>query len=424
MPTPKSKRNKRSRSSCPVGWHAAGYSVPIHLTVKQQRYCHRAIGITRFVYNLCVATHRFCGTNRLPWPSWQDLYKAFNACKREDYPFVTEVASRVAEGAFMDFGTAIKNWRDTDHKAGPPRFHKKRLTSTGSFRAASGISQIKYNGKRRIQLPGLGSVKLRHTLPKGIIYEAHIKFLNSRWVISIKMWQPPKPLQKPESRIVHGAVDTGINPHATDSEGQVWENPKAYYQAEHKLCRWQRAQARRTPSSRGWWEAQRKINRLHRRVTGLRRNAQHQMTSQLVHKFQNLVIEDLNVAGMMHGKTPKAQADSGMGETKRQLIYKSDWHHCEVQIAHRFYPSSKTCSNCQNVNAKLKREPTWQCSNCGTVHDRNINAAVNLRNLLTLPAGSGVMLRDGKALAAGLTSSETSPSDRRTATQRLRPAQR
>ena len=148
------------------------------------------------------------------------------------------------------------------------------------------------------------------------------------------------------------------------------------------------------------------------------------MTSQLVHKFQNLVIEDLNVAGMMHGKTPKAQADSGMGEIKRQLIYKGDWHHCEVQIAHRFYPSSKTCSNCQNVNAKLKREPTWQCSNCGTVHDRNINAAVNLRNLLTLPAGSGVMLRDGKALAAGLTSSETSPSDRRTATQRLRPAQR
>ena len=121
MPTPKSKRNKRSRSSCPDGWRAAGYSVPIHLTVKQQRYCHRAIGITRFVYNLCVATHRFCRTNRLPWPSWQDLYKAFNACKREDYPFVTAVASRVAEGAFMDFGTAIKNWRDTDHKAGPPR---------------------------------------------------------------------------------------------------------------------------------------------------------------------------------------------------------------------------------------------------------------------------------------------------------------
>ena len=314
MPTPKPKRNKRSRSSCPDGWRAAGYSVPIHLTVSQQRYCRRAIGINRFVYNLCVATHRFCRTNRMPWPSWQDLYKVFNACKHEDYPFATTVASRVAEGAFMDFGTAIKNWRDTDHKAGPPRFHKKCHTGTGSFRAASSISQIKYNGKRRIQIPGLGSVKPRHTLPKGLVYEAHIKFLNGQWVVSIKMWQPPKPEQKPNNRIAHGAVDTGINPHATDSEGQVWESPKAYYQAELKLRRWQRAQARRTTGSRGCWEAQRRSNNLNRRIVGLRRNAQHQMTATLVHKFRNLVIEDLNVAGIMQGKIPKAQADAGMGE--------------------------------------------------------------------------------------------------------------
>ena len=220
MPTPKPKRNKRSKSSCPDGWHPAGYSVPIHLTVKQQAYCRRAIGITRFVYNLCVATHRFCRVNRLPWPSWQDLYKAFNACKREDYPFVTEAASRVAEGAFMDFGTAIKNWRDTDHKAGPPRFHKKRLTGTGSFRAASGVAQIKYNGKRRIQLPGLGSVKLRHTLPKGLVYEAHIKFLNGQWKLSVNYWAAPKELPEQDDRIEAGAVDTGINPLATDSEGR------------------------------------------------------------------------------------------------------------------------------------------------------------------------------------------------------------
>ena len=334
------------------------------------------------------------------------------------------MASRVAEGAFMDFGTAIKNWRDTDHKAGPPRFHKKRSTGTGSFRAASGISQIKYNSKRRIQIPGLGSVKLRHTLPKGLVYEAHIKFLNGQWVASIKMWQPPKPEQKPDNRIAHGAVDTGINPHATDSEGQVWESPKAYYQAELKLRRWQRAQARRTTGSRGWWEAQRRIDNLNRRIVGLRRNAQHQMTATLVHKFRNLVIEDLNVAGMMQGKIPKAQADAGMSEIKRQIIYKGQWHHCEVTLANRFYPSSKTCSNCQTVNAKLKREPSWQCSNCGTVHDRNINAAVNLRELLTLPAGSGVMLRDGKALAVGTPNGETSPSDRRTATPELLPWQR
>ena len=241
-------------------------------------------------------------------------------------------------------------------------------------------------------------------------------------MLSINYWAKPIPVPNPDERIEHGAVDTGINPLATDSEGEIWENPKAYYQAERKLNRWQRAQARRTTQSRDWWEAQRKIDRLNRRTVGLRKNTQHQMTAAVVHKFQNIVIEDLNVAGMMQGITPKAQADAGMGEVKRQIIYKGDWCHTNVSLAHRFYPSSKTCSNCQTVNAKLKREPTWQCPSCGTTHERNINAAVNLRELLTLPADSGMTLRNGKALAAGLTSSETSPNDRRTATQRLRPA--
>ena len=98
-------RNNR-RSSCPEGWMAAG-KAPIHLTVKQEQYCRRAIGINRFCYNLAVATHQFCRANRLLWPSWQDIYKAFNACQNEDYPFVTEATSRVAEGAFMDFGKAV-----------------------------------------------------------------------------------------------------------------------------------------------------------------------------------------------------------------------------------------------------------------------------------------------------------------------------
>lgn len=87
----------------------AGYAVPVRLTMKQQRYCRRAIGITRFIYNLCVASHRFCRTNRMPWTSWLDLYKAFNAAKREDYPFATEVATRVRESTFMDFGAALRN---------------------------------------------------------------------------------------------------------------------------------------------------------------------------------------------------------------------------------------------------------------------------------------------------------------------------
>ena len=139
------------------------------------------------------------------------------------------------------------------------------------------------------------------------------------------------------------------------------------------------------------------------------------MTSDLVHKFQHLMIEDLYVAGLMAGKTPKAQADANMGKIKRQLIYKGQWHHCQIYLAPRFYPSSKTCSTCGYVNAKLKRQRYWQCPSCTMTHERNENAAANLQGLLARPGHTGsVLLRDGKALAVGLPNGETSPDDRRT----------
>ena len=367
----------------------AGHVVPLHLTKRQQAYCQRAIGISRFVYNLCVATHQFCRTNHLLWPSWQDLNKAVKETKKNEFPFLKEVSYRVIDSAVMNFGNAVRNWQDPNHKAKRPRFHKKRLTGSGSFRAADAVRKIHYTGKRRIRLPYLGSVKLNHTLPKGIFHEAHVSLPNGQWMLSVNYWKPPEDSPYPDERIRNGAVDSGINPHATDSEAQTWENPKAYYKAERKLARWQRAQARRQVGSRGWWETQRHIDRLHRHINGLRKDTINQMTSQLVYKFQNLVIEDLNVKGMMAGKTPKAQADASMGEIKRQLTYKGHWHHCLITFAPRFYPSSKTCSNCGNVNAKLKRERYWHCPVCEVNHERNLNSAVNLRNLLTLPALSG-----------------------------------
>ena len=409
-----------AQSTRPPGYHDAGHVVPIRLTSRQLTYCRRAVGIRRFVYNLCVATHAFCRINRLPWPSWQDLNQAVNQAKHHDFPFLKEVSYRVIDGAVRDFGHAISNWRNPDVRARRPVFHKKRLTGTGSFRAAGAEREIRYDGKRRIRLPYLGSVKLDHTLPQGIIHEAHISFQNGQWLLSINYWKPPIEQPTPDDRSTSGGVDTGINPHATDSEAQTWQNPKAYYTAEKRLARWQRAQARRVRSSRGWWEAQRRIDRLHRRVNGLRHQATHQMTHELVNKFQHLVIEDLHVKGLMQGRTPKAQADATMGEIKRQLLYKSQWHNCEVTLAPRFYPSSKTCSLCGYVNAKLKRERFWQCPSCTTIHERNINAAVNLRSLvdemLVLPVLNGEYAprREGPGLP-DKPAGETSPDDRRTA---------
>ena len=263
----------RRKNSCPDGWLNAGAKVPIRLTVRQEEYCRQAIDIHRFCYNLAVRTHRFCRRNRLLWPSWMDISKAFNACKREDYPFVTQVAAVVATGAFRDFGQAVDNWRNPGLRARVPKTKRRAFTGTGSFLAAGSMKEVRYDGKRRVKLPCLGSVKLACTLPKGICYEASIRRENGRWYMCLKLWKAPEP--KPERARRPG----GINPLGTDSDGQTYRNPKASYQVQKKLRRWQRAQARRQKGSRGWWEAQRKIDKCHRRIRGLRSNAQHQMTS-------------------------------------------------------------------------------------------------------------------------------------------------
>ena len=146
--TPKARR----KSSCPEGWIPVGARVPLRVTVQQTKYCRQALGISRFCYNLAVSTHRFHLVNRLRWPSWQDIYKAFNACKKEDYPFVKEVSNRVVEGAFMDFGKAVANWRNPKLGTRAPRLKRRKLTGVGSFRASSGVNQIRYDGKWRVKL--------------------------------------------------------------------------------------------------------------------------------------------------------------------------------------------------------------------------------------------------------------------------------
>ena len=393
LPETTAPRSRR-KNSCPDGWLNAGAKVPIRLTVRQQEYCRQAINI-----------HRFCRRNRLLWPSWMDISKAFNASKREDHPFVTQVAAVVATGAFRDFGQAVDNWRNPELRTRVPKTKRRAFTGAGSFLAAGSVKEIRYDGKRRVKLPCLGSVKLASTLPRGICYEASIRRENGRWYICLKLWRPPEP--RPERAPRPGGIDTGINPLGTDSDGQTYRNPKASYQVERKLRRWQRAQARRRKDSRGWWEAQRKIDKCHRRIRGLRHNAQHQMTSTVTRKFRELVIEDLNVAGLMRGNTPRAQADAGMGDIKRQLIHKGQWRYTTVTLASVWFPSSKTCNACGTVNAKLKRERMWTCPNCGTRHDRNLNAAINLRNLI-MPEGRGrsgrgqeAMGQQGRRLRAG-----------------------
>ena len=218
-----------------------------------------------------------------------------------------------------------------------------------------------------------------------------------------------------------------------DSELVHYENPKALYRMLAKLQRWQRTLARRTLArrtvgSRGWHEAQGRINAIHRRINGLRDNAHHQVSRQLVRKYAVLAIESLNVAGMDQlPHQARSIRDAAIGGLLQKIRYKADWYGTIIVAADRFYPSSKLCSDCGAHNAGLGRELHWTCPQCSTQHDRNENASLNLLGLaldavrdlpkLALgPVGPDVTLPDGKALAGDTrVAGETGPDEGRTA---------
>ena len=409
-------KKRRQPSSRPEGWLPAAQVVQLELTCRQERYARRCVGIARFVYNRMVANDQ-SGRNAGLWLTPNELEKEFNTAKQVNpsLAFVTEVSKFVAQGASRNYRNAHSRWRNKSLKARRPVFHRKNRTGTGSFLAASGIATVRYDGHRRIRLPYLGSVRITRPLPEGISYEVTIRRRNGRWYASIACWKPPIAPPRRETQSV-GGVDVGLNPLAVDSGGVEYINPKAYGEALRKLRRWQRTQARRTPGSRGWWEAQHRLNRAHRRARGLRDNAHHHVSRELVRKYHTMGIETLNVAGMVKaGLQSRALADAGMSGLLDQIRYKASWYGTQIVEADQRYPSSKTCSGCGVVNGDLGREREWECPNCGAQHDRNRNAARNLRKLALLAVGEDVMLLDGEALASDhIVAGETTPAEGRT----------
>jgi putative transposase len=176
---------------------------------------------------------------------------------------------------------------------------------------------------------------------------------------------------------------------AVCSDGRRFENPKALRKALRKLKRLQRELARRKKGSRNWEKTRRKIAKLHQRVANIRKDALHKATSAIVAKTKPgderpsvVAIEDFFVSGML--KNPYlalSLLDVGFAEFRRQLEYKTEWCGEELFVADRFFPSSKLCRYCGCINEDLTlRDRIWVCD-CGAVLDRDLNAAINLRNL-------------------------------------------
>ena len=215
--------------------------------------------------------------------------------------------------------------------------------------------------------------------------------------VSLPIEQKP-PRQSVEKQDCVG-VDLGISHLATCSEGHKVENPKALSKNLKKLKRLSQALSRKVKGSHNRYKAKLQLSTLHQRIKNIRKDALHKLSYYLTTKFNTVVLEDLNVKGMMqNGKLSRAIADVGFYELRRQVEYKAKYYGAKVIFADRFYPSSKLCSVCGFKHEGLTlKDREWQCPHCETSHERDVNAALNLRQLgLTKIAASSTVTACGE----------------------------
>jgi IS605 OrfB family transposase len=333
-------------------------------------------------------------TPSLSW-SLYSLRKDWNAAKDQVAPWWRECSKEAFSTGLDQLARALKNWGDSrkgkrkGKPSGFPRFRSKRKARL-SVRFTTGAVRCE---AAHAVLPRLGRVKLHERADTGgaRILSATVRHERGRWFAS---FTADAEVSRPAPRLPDAVagVDLGIKVLAVvaTSAGGTFEvpNPRHMSRAIRKLRRLSRTVSRRQgpdrrtgrkPSSR-WHRADAARNRALGKVADQRRDSLHKLTTRLAAEFGTVVIEDLNVAGMAKNRRlARHVADASFGEFRRQLEYKAAWCGGRVITADRWFASSKTCSGCGAVKAKLPlSERTYACTSCGMVADRDANAALNL----------------------------------------------
>lgn len=358
------------------------HKIALDLNNQQVSYCQKAAGTARFSYNWALAEwnaqYQACKLDATkPKPSQAALRRQLNAIKREQFPWMLEVTKNAPQMAIIQLGDAFKNFF-----AGRSKYpqYKKKGKSTDSFTLSNDQFAVKAS---RIRIPNLGWVRMRESLRfNGKIISATISRTANRWYASISVETEDKShLPHAENQGVVG-VDLGIKALATLSTGETITGAKPLKRLMAKLKRLSRTLSRKVKGSANRHKAKQKIAKLHARIAFIRQNTLHQLTSHLTRCFHTIGIEDLNVKGMVKNRhLSRAISDMGFFEFRRQLEYKAQMRGGLVVVADSWYPSSKTCSVCGQVQTSLPLSVrNWQCPNCQTLHDRDNNAAINLAN--------------------------------------------
>ena len=288
-----------------------------------------------------------------------------------------EVTKNAPQMAIIQLGEAFKNF--FAGRTQYPQFRRKgvhdRFTLTNDQFSIDGC---------RIRIPHLGWVRMRESLRfAGRIMSATVSRVADRWFVSIAVDTPDSShLPKAENQGAVG-VDLGVSALATLSTGEAIDGPKPHKALLARLQRLSRSLSRKQKGSANRKKARAKLARLHARIAAIRNDALHQLTTNLTRRFHTIGIEDLNVRGMVKNRhLARSIADMGFFELRRQLEYKAVMRGGQIVVVGRFFPSSKTCSQCgHRLDVLSLSVRKWACPECGSVHDRDVNAALNLKNM-------------------------------------------
>ena len=387
---------------------------------RQKTYFRKAFGCARLAYNWGLAEWQ----RRYKEGGKVDAYglkKAFNAIKKEEYPFVLEVTKYATQQPFINLGKAFKRFFD-DLKRGIvsyPKFKKKK-DNRGSFyiggdqislsetnRNSKAFSRMPHNEKQKhqyLKVPNLGWVKMTERLRFiGKVNGTVISQQGDRYFASFSVqvtedeYKRTHPKIHSVKSVRNVGIDLGVKSALTLSDGVAVENPKPLRKQLRKIKRMSRQLDKRTHArtKRERLEGKKKSNNYrklaislsntHRKVANIRCDFIQKVTTILATHYTHIALEDLNVKGMTRNhRLAQSVSDVSFGEFCRQIEYKSVLDGVKVSKADRFYPSSKTCSVCGHIKHGLKlKDRTYHCDRCGAVIDRDYNASLNLLSLIT-----------------------------------------
>ena len=398
----------------PEGFSFQAFQFALDTTEAQEQMFFRFSGARRKAHNWAVAQFKAniraykLACMESPYPSYYTMRKKWNAakpgvCVNEETgaEWWSDISSRVFYGGIEDACDAYARWSRSRRgeiagkRVGFPRF-KKRGRDRDRFSCGQ---EAKLDGRRHLRLPKIGKVRLHEntrrlerllTSGRARILSTTVSRRGRRWIASfqVEIMRPQRHHRPsaPDSRV---GVDLGVRRLATVArpDGEIIErvpNPRALNDNLKQLRRLCKDRSRCTRGSRRWKERNAKISDLHARIANIRKHHIHTLTTRLAKTHGQIVTEDLNVAGMLTQKgligarsRRRGVSDAAMGEVLRQIGYKAEWYGSERIVADRWYPSSKTCSGCGHVQV-IGWAERWACSGCGSIHNRDDNAAINL----------------------------------------------